>query len=617
MWTLFDFNTFLKHLRCNADVNNLSTCTLGDEPSSPYPPPEASADPNLVNSSLKVSTANKTINRTDISLFSSLSKTLTPVAIFQPNTTTPECQQKEVDLDTTNMVTADTSNTSELQAESSSSSGSTFASNNSELLGEGDATLFYPGRTPSQAPTHTAPLTIPQFNASLASTPSDIDGYVDSITGSEEEEEREEEGECTVPRSSKNLLLQSSSTCKGLSLRDRTGKVRYKECNTASAHSSIVASNSRTTVCGTATSCSDSATSVKHSVLSSSPETDNSPVSQGSQSSSAASPSSPSMLRSSGSPWKQPRSPPVSVVPSTQLGSRIPKSDSQLSLDISQTIPLSPELHPSTTKEKKVCFKSDTETEKLNQQNHSHISSLSHGDQFCVTTKPPIPTPSHQTRPKRRKKKSQQLKQVTLTQTMSPPPKENNKHHASVKQLNSTIKDTLPPTVVLATPGIKSVSNIKGKWFDSHHLHVKGGSKVTGLPAKRTHMHQDYECQCEDSEDVLPKKKAHLDSVPQQSDNLTKKTPNTEAVNNDDVTRIDEEPLSEGSEGDINEPSPVFNPPNILPKHYQCVTESNNLSLNETSNECEDSVDAKVSAADKITEGGGGKEVNLAVDWKM
>ena len=530
-----------------------------------------------------------------------------------------------MDLDTTNMVTADTSNTSEVHTESSSSSGSSFASNNRDviLLGEGDVTLFYPGRTPSQAPTHAAPLAIPQLNASLASTPSDIDGCVESITGSEEEEEEgEEEGECAVPCSSKNLL-HSSSTCKGLSLRDGTGKVRYKELNTASAHSSIVASNSRTTVCGTVTSCSDGITSVKRSALSSSPETDNSPVSQGSQSSSAASPSSPSMLRSSGSPWKQPRSPPVSVVPSTQLGSRIPKSDSQLSLDISQTIPLSPELHSSTTKEKKVCFKSDTETKKLNQQNHahqhdSHLSSLSHGDQFCVTTKPPIPTSSHQPRPKRRKKKVQQLKQVTLTQTMTPPPKENNKHHARVKQPNSTIKDTLPPTVVLATPGIKPVSNIKVRWFDSHQLHVKGGSKVTGLPAKRTHMHQDDECPCEDSEDVLPKKKAHLDSVPQQSDNVTKKTPNTEAfiTINDDVTRIDEEPPSEGSEGDLNEPSPVFNPPNILPKHYQCVTESNNLSLNETSNECEDSVDVKVSAADEITEGNGGKEVNLAVDWK-
>ena len=606
-------------LNSNVNLNNLSTCTLGDEPSSPYPPPEASVDPNHVNSPLKISTANKTIDRTDISLFSSLSKTLTPVAIFQPNTTTPECQQEEVHLDTTNMATADASNTLEVHAESSSSSGSSFVSNNSDviLLGEGDVTLFYPGRTPSQAPTHAAPLTIPQFNASLASTPSDIDACVDSITGSEEEEEeRVEEGECAVPCSSKNLL-QSSSTCKGLSLRDGTGKVRYKELNTASGHSSIVASSSRTTVCATATSCSDGITSVKRSVLSSSPETDNSPVSQGSQSSSAASPSSPSMLRSSGSPWKQPRSPPMSVVPSTQLGSRIPKSDSQLSLDISQTIPLSPELHPSTTKEKKVSFKSDNETEKLN-QHRSHLSSLSHGDQFCVhvTTKPPIPTSSHQTRPKRRKKKCQQLKQVTLTQTMTPPPKENNKHHASVKQLNSTIKGTLPPTVVLATPGIKPVSNIKGRWFDSHQLHVMGGSKVTGLPAKRT---QDDECPREDSEDVLPKKKAHLDSVPQQSDNLTKKTPNTEAVitiNDDDATRIDEEPPSEGSEGDLNEPSPVFNPPNILPKHYQCVTESNNLSLNETSNECEDSVDAKVSAADKITEGGGGKEVNLAVDWK-
>ena len=592
------------------------TRALGDEPSTPYPPPEAPVDPNHVNSTLKVSTANKTINRTDISLFSSLSKTLTPVAILQPNTATPECQQEEVNNDATNMVTADASNTFEVHSESTSSSGSSFTSNNSDVIivGEGDVTLFYPGRTPSQAPTHTAPPTIPQvqFNASLASTPSDIDACVDSITGSEEEEEeeeeREEESECAVPCSSKNLL-QSSSAYKGLSLRDGTGRVRYKELNTASAHSSIVASSSRTTVCSTATGCSDGIASVKSSALSSSPETDNS---LGSQSSSAASPSSPSMLCSSGSPWKRPRSPPVSVVPSTQLGSRIPKSDSQLSLDMCQTMPLSPELHASTTKEKKVCFKSDTETEKLNQQNHTNLSSLSHKDQFCANIKPPIPTSSHQTRPKRRKKKPKQLKQVTLTQTMTLLPKEQNKH--CVKQLNSIItnsKGTLPPTVMLATPGMKPVSNITGTWFDKHQLQVKEGSKLTSLPTKRTHMHQNDEYPCEDAEDVLPKKKVHLDSVPQKtlSDNFTKVTPNTEAVIDDDVTQI--ELSSEGSE---DEPSPVFDPPKILPKHYQCVTESNNLSLNETSNECEDSVDAKVNTADEITKEE--KEVNLAADWK-
>ena len=590
---------------------------LGDEPSTPYPPPEAPVDPNHVNSTLKVSTANKTINRTDISLFSSLSKTLTPVAILQPNTATPECQQEEMNSDATNMVTADASNTLEVHSESTSSSGSSFTSNNSDviLVGEGDVTLFYPGRTPSQAPTHTAPPTIPQvqFNASLASTPSDIDACVDSITGSEkeeEEEEREEEGECAVPCSSKNLL-QSSSTYKGLSLRDGQGRVRYKELNTASAHSSTVASNSRTTVCSAATGCSDGITSVKSSALSSSPETDNS---LSSQSSSAASPSSPSMLCSSGSPWKRPRSPPRSVVPSTQLGSWIPKSDSQLSLDICQTIPLSPELHPSTTKEKKVCFKSDTETEKPNQQNHTNLSSLSHKDQFCANTKPPIPTSRHQTRPKGRKKKCKQLKQVTLTQTMTPPPKEQNKHR--VKQPHSIIinsKGTLPPTVMLATPGMKPVSNITGTWFDKHQLQVKEGSKLTGLPTKRTHMHQNDECPCEESEDVLPKKKAHLDSVPHKtlSDDFTKETSNSEAVVDYDVTRIDEEPPSEGSE---DEPSPVFDPPKILPKHYQCVTESNNLSLNETSNECEDSVVVKVNTADKITKGE--KEVNFAADWK-
>lgn len=197
---------------------------------------------------------------------------------------------------------------------------------------------------------------------------------------------------------------------------------------------------------------------------------------------------------------------------------------------------------------------------------------------------------------------------------MTPPPKEQNKR--CVKQPHSIItssKGTLPPTVMLATPGMKSVSNITGTWFDKHQLQVKEGSKLTGLPTKRAHMHQNDEYPCEESEDVLPKKKAHLDSVPQKtlSDDFTKETSNSEAVVDYDVTRIDEEPPSEGSE---DEPSPVFDPPKILPKHYQCVMESNNLSLNESSNECEDSVDAKGNTADEITKGE--KEVNLAADWK-
>ena len=512
------------------------------------------------------------------------------------------------------------------------------SSSNDVIIVEG-VTRFNPGHTPCQAPTQPAPS--PQFlfgastSMSSAGTPHNVDMEgIDGETGieeeereeqekeeekeegdegedeAEEEEEGEEEEEKNISFPSRSLPL-GSGTCKGLSLRDGTGRFRYKELN-RNTNSSVSASNSRNTICDTyMTTGSSNDFPMKISKLASSPESDSPPLSSdhSSHSSSATSPSSPSILRSSGSPWKQPRSPVTqvsTVVPSTRPGPQIPKSDSQLSLDISHTIPPSPELHTTSAKEDNRCVDPpfENKADQLDQQNHAHPDPHPQGGQLCKSTKPPIAPSSRSKHPK---KKGQHFKQPTLTQTVGDLSPSTGKHSSGnkqcisgVKQLNSSISDSnnvsLAPTVVLATPGMRPVSNIVGASF--HVSHESMLPRVDRDPPKRMLVCQEDQGPCQDLEDLLPCKKARrLDSVsPNEVSNLER----TAMVSDDDVTRIIDLPSEDSEE----EPSPVFNPP---------VVGSGDLSSNEPCSK-EEGHDAPMNPVVDETIGNGSENINLPMD---
>ena len=596
-------------------------CTLGDE-SSHFYPPETPLDPCNVNPTLhntRVHLANQTIDRTCVSLFSGspISLPSTP-ATTQSNMTSVE-YQADLDATTVGATEVSTQGNTNLQTSGSSSSSS------NDVIIVGDVTRFYPDHTPHYV---------------------DVE-IVDSETGSDEEkeeDEKEEEEEAEVKEEmeegegeeeereegevkngrltsfSSRIFPLGSGACKGLSLRDGTGRFRYKELN-RNPNSSVAASTSRTTICDTfiATGSSDDS-SMNPSKLPSFQESDSSPPSgdHSSQSSSATSPNSPSILRSSGSPWKQPRSPVVpasTVVPCTRPGLQIPKSDSQLSLDISHTIPLSPELHPTSAKEDNHGVDHENRTEPLDHQDHVHSTSHPRGGHLCKSTKPPIAASVRSKRPKR---KSQRLKQATLTQTIVDLPPSTGKQSrcgnkqsiSGVQQLNVSISDIsnvpLPPTLVLATPGMRPVSNIVGASF--HVSRESMQPRVGRDPPKRTLIRQDDQGPCQDLEDVLPCKKARLlDSVPLGITSRHRMQPNevlnleeTVVIRDDDVTRVVDLPSDNSEE----EPSPVFNPP---------VVGSGDLSSHEPCNN-DDEDNSPMNAVAGETVRGGSEDVNLPMD---
>ena len=233
--------------------------------------PETPLHPHNVNPTLHnahTNTVNKTIDRTCFSLFSSspISLPHTP-ATTQTSIASLECQE-ETGLDATPVGATEVSSLDSTDLQTSGSS------SNDVIIVEG-ITRFNPGHTPCQAPTQPAPS--PQFlfgastSMSSAGTPHNVDMEgIDGETGieeeereeqekeeekeegdegeveAEEEEEGEEEEEKNISFPSRSLPL-GSGTCKGLSLRDGTGKFRYKELN-RNTNSSVSAPNSRNTI---------------------------------------------------------------------------------------------------------------------------------------------------------------------------------------------------------------------------------------------------------------------------------------------------------------------------------------------------------------------------------
>ena len=322
---------------------------------------------------------------------------------------------------------------------------------------------------------------------------------------------------------------KAHTTARTLSLRDnRVSKIKWREVSSSNL-------------------ASTSATSSNLSDTKASPERTDSPgggaESEGTSASSSPDQSSPSLLGASSSPWKlQPSnsssssrqqqqhtpstSTPVNMThslfartpaagrvvttPVSMLKSAIPPSDSQFSLDVSQSAPLSPELCPLTT----------------------------------PTQKPYCPPPS---------------RVVPASGTVLKAPSKDTpipSHGADC-------------SVVPITPGVPSVNKIlKGRkrWMKiaasektaalaSHDEHTSA-RKAIGVGGKRGQEHVDFE-----DEDILPQSKVH--KLASMDDTATSHTVD------DDHTRLEYEPVmdsSEEEEGDDSPMSPILVYPANLAK---------------------------------------------------
>ena len=343
-----------------------------------------------------------------------------------------------------------------------------------------------------------------------------------------------------------------------LSLRDGAGKARYRYKELSSQGSS---NSNQTSANAPANLLSPNGNDDRNiSPTVSSPEADL----QDSSSSAHSGSASPSLLRSSSSPWIQPppaQEQPLLTAPSlsdirpsefstpavpvrglfttavsdnvTRLG--IPISDSQLSLDVSQTMPMSPELCSKRNRPEppsKIPPLIDQSEDSVllprqagNDSSKPKDSSVIHPPGHRAA-KPPLPTVqtsrpcSRETKhPKRRKSRTLEqvalhLKQTLLNADNTPGQEEkgisrlklSTRHHTP-----SVVRETPACLSVLpVTPGLKPASNIpaavSGMWASRGN-----GATMMAQSSKQQVRSHDSENQDGDCEEMpLPRKRPHL-----------------------------------------------------------------------------------------------------------
>ena len=321
------------------------------------------------------------------------------------------------------------------------------------------------------------------------------------------------------PGSTTTDQLSSSPNRRVLSLRDASGKVRYKELERANNNLSSSSSMS-------------SRTNPPHAVSPSSTHND-----------SDTSEDSPSLLRSSdNSSRKQasPESPQVDVSPSAlgpprhtpvmftdtvsiklPFGPQIPNSDSQLSLDISETMPPSPELHSTARKDTHSGKEQHDAVLSHQIQMFAHDKPSSYHKQVAKSMKPPVPQSLGNGKEKRRRKKPRTFKQTTLTQNpvdndlqeqchYNKPPNHNVSTMEQIQTNTSMCETSTAQTFLPVTPGLRPVSSIYGNNWACPLNHREPDSYTGGQVAPGSKRSSGNGCQMDEYEDVLPRKKAHL-----------------------------------------------------------------------------------------------------------
>ena len=228
----------------------------------------------------------------------------------------------------------------------------------------------------------------------------------------------------------------------------------------------------------------------------------------------------------------------IAVTTPATTGQVIPKSDSQLSLDISQSIPFSPEL--------KDPFMKPT---------IPAVAATDCQDDSCIEISGPMS-------PEAVKEKNPVSKQLSLGRRKIPNNRvvireEKSPFDVSASPGDKLTPNLLPRNVVLATPGVKPVNNILQKtngWMAIQpHTHIHpantlNAKTISGQPRLKHHSSQ------EDIEEMFPSKKLRL-AADRNKQSETKREERTsllsvlQSMHHNDETR-----LMDGLE-DINTPA--------------------------------------------------------------
>ncbi len=394
---------------------------------------------------------------------------------------------------------------------------------------------------------------------------------------------------------------------RGLSLKDRGGgklgrravgqgeggggKVRYREVGRASHNSSTSSglSTSSTSLSDRDPSRHNKSSSPSALDRTNSSTTNDSPPSSGS-------PSSPSLLQSTISPWKQRAavqlpndsvSPSVlasggipglivtptltaagkslvMVVPGSVMagGAHIPRTDSQLSLDIFETMPPSPELHSTSRKEQKRT-KLNIDAIRSHQIQSLTLQGAPNGSGsggHCTSSKPPLESArlhaeghhgganiKQHSRKMRTKRENQQRvhKQTNFTNIGSNLGSDHQDIVGFADEEERQFENYATGNILLATPGLKPVSVILGEGMLSRN----SSSRVPWSSGLKRDRKIDFGSQEDDDEGVLPQKKMRPSSKggDETSHNLDNGRPGDEKVS-EVVVRLDSSLESEREE---------------------------------------------------------------------